>query len=109
MSRCHNTGTILDCGDQFADNVPTLDPSFARQRMKVYLSQMAALHPDREHPSIEFVDALCEDRDVVKDQDTGAMDVCTGESAMEQVQASIKSLELSVQSQFSQIQSQLAV
>ena len=110
MSRRHNTGTISDCGDQFAEHVPTLDPSFARQRLKCYLSQMADLHPDREHPTIEFVDALGEDRSVVKDQDTVGMDVQTGQdSAMDEVQASIKNLEVSMQSQFSQIHSQLAV
>ena len=105
-----DTGPILDCGDQFADTVPALDPIFARQRMKCYLSQMAALHPDREHPSMDFVDALCEDRAVVKDQDTETMDVSTGQApGMDHIQASIKNLQVSMQSQFSQIQSQLAV
>ena len=110
MSRHPSAGQGLDSGDKFGDvTVPILQPSVAKQNLKEYLEAMATLHPDIEHPTMEFVDALCEDQVGVKDQDSTAMEVCTGESAMEQVQASIRSLELSVQTKFSQIQSQLTV
>ena len=113
MSARHNSGPILDCGDQFGDPaVPILDPALARQRLKCYLIQMAALHPDREHPNMEFVDALVEDRACVKDQDTAMYDLQSNsgqETAMDEVKDSIKNLTLSIQSQFKEINTKLSV
>ena len=70
MSRRPSAGQDLDSGDKFGDvTVPILHPSIAKQNLKEYLEAMAALHPDFEHPTMEFVDALCEDQVGVKDQD----------------------------------------
>merc|ERR1711989_17824 len=52
------------------NNGLTMDASHTRQRLQAYLTQMVALHPEQEHPDMVFVDALIEDRAVVRDHDT---------------------------------------
>ena len=70
MSVRDNTGSQLDGGMHWeTNNGLTMDASHARQRLQAYLSQMAALHPEQEHPDMAFVDALIEDRAVVRDHD----------------------------------------
>ena len=61
---------------------------------------------------MEFVDALVEDRACVKDQDTAMYDLQSNagqETAMEEVKDSLKSLTLSIQSQFKEINTKLSV
>ena len=59
---------------------------------------------------MDFGDALVEDQACYKDQDTAVTDVQTEQdTAMEEVNDSIKNLAVSMQNQFSQIQSQLSV
>ena len=62
MSVRDNTGPFPDSGDHSGGPAGlSMDASLARQRLKCYLTQMAPLHPDKDHPNMDFVDALIED------------------------------------------------
>ena len=76
MSVRDDTGSFPDRGNHWAGpSGLSMDASLARQKLKCYLTQMAALHPEKQHPDMEFVDALIEDRAGVRDHDTALQDI----------------------------------
>ena len=117
MSVRDNTGPFPDSGDHWGGpSGLSMDASLARQRLKCYLSQMAALHPDRDHPNMEFVDTLIEDQAVVRDQDTAVhniqMDtwpISAPDTDMEEVKVSLRSLAESMESRFKEVNAKLSV
>ena len=117
MSDRESAGFNLDGGMHWeTNNGLTMDASHARQKLQAYLSQMAALHPDQEHPDMTFVDALIEDRAVVRDHDTALNDlqmdhwpVAAPVTDMDEVKTSIQSLAESMQSQLKEINEKLLV
>ena len=118
MSARDNAGSYLDSGMHWeTSNGFPLDSSHARQKLQEYLSQMAVLHPEREHPNMEFVDALLEDQAVVRDHDTALQDlaadrwpaVTAADTHMDEVKTSIRSLAESMESRFNQINEKLSV
>ena len=117
MSDRESAGFNLDGGMHWeTNNGLTMDASHARQKLQAYLSQMAALHPDQEHPDMTFVDALIEDRAVVRDHDTALNDlqmdhwpVAAPVTDMDEVKTSIQSLAESMQSRFKEINEKLSV
>ena len=117
MSDRESAGFNLDGGMHWeTNNGLTMDASHARQKLQAYLSQMAALHPDQEHPDMAFVDALIEDRAVVRDHDTALNDlqmdhwpVAAPVTDMDEVKTSIQSLAESMQSQLKEINEKLLV
>ena len=53
MSVRDNTGPYPDSGDLWGGpSGLSMDASLARQRLRCYLSQMAALHPDKDRASV---------------------------------------------------------
>merc|ERR1711867_170265 len=94
----------------------TMDASLARQKLQAYLSQMAAMHPEQQHPDMAFVDALIEDWAVVRDHDTALQDlqmdtwpVSGQDSDMEEVKTSLRSLAESMESRFKEVNDKLTV
>ena len=117
MSDHDNAGSQPDGGMHWeTNNGLTMDASHARQRLQAYLSQMAALHPEREHPDMSFVDALIEDRAVVRDHDTALhelqMDhwpISAPDTDMDEVKTSLRSLGESMESRFKEVNDKLSV
>ena len=117
MSVRDNTGSHPDSGDHWGGpSGLSMDASLARQRLKCYLSQMAALHPERQHPDMDFVDALIEDRAVVRDHDTAVHDIqmdtwpiSAPDTDMEEVKVSLRSLAESMESRFKEVNAKLSV
>ena len=117
MSVRDNTGPFPDSGDHWGGpSGLSMDASLARQRLKCYLSQMAALHPEKQHPDMEFVDALIEDRAVVRDHDTAVHDIqmdtwpiSAPDTDMEEVKVSLRSLAESMESRFKEVNAKLSV
>ena len=117
MSVRDNTGSHPDSGVHWETHSGlTMDASLARQRLQAYLTQMAALHPEQQHPDMAFVDALIEDRAVVRDHDTALhelqMDtwpVSAPDTDMEEVKTSLRSLAESMESRFKEVNDKLTV
>ena len=117
MSVRDNTGSHPDSGVHWdAPSGLSMDASLARQRLQAYLAQMAALHPEQQHPDMAFVDALIEDRAVVRDHDTALhelqMDtwpVSAPDTDMEEVKTSLRSLAESMESRFKEVNDKLSV
>ena len=117
MSVRDNTGSHPDSGVHWdAPSGLSMDASLARQRLQAYLSQMAALHPEQQHPDMAFVDALIEDRAVVRDHDTALhelqMDhwpISAPDTDMDEVKTSLRSLAESMESRFKEVNDKLSV
>ena len=117
MSDRDNAGFNLDGGMQWeTNNGLTMNASHARQKLQAYLSQMAAMHPDQEHPDMAFVDALIEDRAVVRDHDTALQDlqmdhwpISAPATDMDEVRTSLRGLAESMESRFKEINEKLSV
>ena len=118
MSVRDNAGSHPDGGMHWeTSNGFPLDASHARQQLQAYLSQMAALHPEKEHPDMAFVDALIEDRVVVRDHDTALQDLAmdrwpivpAADTGMDEVKTSIRSLAESMESRFKEVTEKLSV
>ena len=117
MSDRDNAGFNLDGGMHWeTNNGLTMDASHARQKLQAYLSQMAAMHPEHEHPDMAFVDALIEDRAVVRDHDTALHDlqmdhwpISTPATDMDEVRTSLRSLAESMECRFKEVNEKLSV
>ena len=117
MSASDNAGFNLDGGMHWeTNNGLTMDASHARQKLQAYLSQMAAMHPEHEHPDMAFVDALIEDRAVVRDHDTALHDlqmdhwpISTLATDMDEVRTSLRSLAESMECRFKEVNEKLSV
>ena len=117
MSDRDNAGSQPDGGMHWeTNNGLTMDASHARQKLQAYLSQMAAMHPEHEHPDMAFVDALIEDRAVVRDHDTALHDlqmdhwpISTPATDMDEVRTSLRSLAESMECRFKEVNEKLSV
>ena len=117
MSARDNTGSHPDSGVHWdTPSGLSMDASLARQRLQAYLTQMAALHPEQQHPDMAFVDALIEDQAVVRNLDTAAHDlqmdtwpISTPDTDMEEVKTTLRSLAESMESRFKEVSDKLSV